>query len=316
MAQNGYLVSTFIAFGMAASAVLASTTSVAGAAPASTQEENEPEPAVETLGVDEIRSAERDSEGQDEMIADAIDEAFRTAGHRYDPEAVEVARIGSGPRESTFVTPIGTELVYAELRTGTDGSVDVTTRYNTESASVPGEGPRTSPSGEGFGSAYWEQYSNPPCSWHSNSTAWQNVCYKLNVLRDDGDPSQNWNTIDHFATAKSKSIFTLYQHDILSYEGTSADDMDQTDYDPGQDQSVGNCQSTTIGISAGGASLSTTSEICDEWDITVYNSEECKFKNEWKGNAHRSERMVEYMSTCVSYGGTVYWTIENHYSAA
>jgi hypothetical protein len=250
----------------------------------------------------------------DSVSESAIREANQTAGLLYDSSAVDVIQVGAGDAFTTILVP--KNLVLSSVSIATKGkAVTVDVEADTNSLQ-PGTSTAVVPTGSGFGSAYWNMYSNPPCVWQSNNTAWQNTCYKLSSLQGDSDPNHNWVSIEHFATAKSKSTWVLYQHSVSSVRGSGAASMDQTDYSPRADQSHGNCTSTTLGVSAGGVSLSSTHEACDTWDVTIYPSTDCHMKNEWQGSANMTEREVAYMSTCiVPSSGSVWWSLGNSYSA-
>lgn len=91
--------------------------------------------------------------------------------------------------------------------------------------------------------------------------------------------------------------------------------MEWFDWSPRSDSTTPSSgQSTTVGVTVCGVSLSQTYTQCDTWDITKY-SEDGRFENKWRGSAYKSEREVAYIiSVKVPEGGWPIWTLGYGYS--
>ncbi|WDE03104.1 hypothetical protein SG34_016980 [Thalassomonas viridans] len=161
----------------------------------------------------------------------------------------------------------------------------------------------------------WGMQAHHCFSRYEGSTGWIDSCYKVHKLSGDGDSNYDYFQLEHYATAKGKSIWGLTRATLEASKASSSDSMQWVDWNPRADLDVGNCSTVSLQVTAQAVGISTSHNICDKWDITKYSTPG-HFKNEWKSSssAQRSEREVAYMiAVKVAQGGWPVWSLTHNY---
>lgn len=244
-------------------------------------------------------------------VADAATQRWAASkGIFRDRSHVRVYEATKDGHRSTIVLPSYVRLVDAQV-TLADGGVVSTAQVEVSLRSALGL------SG-GVGSG-WNHRASDCFAREENSTGWIDSCYKINQYNTDGTDGTSTHDIfqlEHYATAKSKGVFTLNSFELTSDQSPSSDPFrDWVDWDPGSDADHGNCGSYSIGISYSGVGITSSFTACDRWDITKW-SDYGHFRNTWRGDARRSEREVGYMTAIkVSQGGWPVWSLWDTFAA-
>ena len=155
---------------------------------------------------------------------------------------------------------------------------------------------------------------NSACATTENSTGWMDYCWLINHWSEQKslNGGLKWiYTLNHEATHKSKSVWTMYKARIRAVPNVT---MYWADWDPAADADHGNCKSGSLGVSYAGVGLTVNTEKCDKWDIGKF-SEGGRFDNTWFGSAWRSERHVEYLIEVGRTSKSVSWTVHNDFWA-
>ena len=138
-------------------------------------------------------------------------------------------------------------------------------------------------------------------------------CVDIQKLYNNLDSTRDYYTLQHYATAKSKSAWFLHTATISCVKASGSSTMYWCDWNPKADQSVGNCITVNLGVQAGGATASMSGQLCDMWDITKYAAAG-QFQNVWRGSAWRSERYVAYqVAVAVPQNGVAGWLVSASY---
>lgn len=166
-------------------------------------------------------------------------------------------------------------------------------------------------------SQYWNLVAAECFARLEGFTGWIDHCYQLHKLMGESDSQKDYFELTHYATAKSKTIFTLKWAKLECVKHSSSSTMEWVDWNPRSDQTRGSCGSITLSVGALGIGISGTFTICKSgWDITKY-AEAGKFANKWYGWVWPpSEREVAYM-VCVKVpqGGWPVWGLTATFSA-
>lgn len=155
----------------------------------------------------------------------------------------------------------------------------------------------------------------PQCfSRFENTSGWMDHCYQMNKLIGETDSQKDYFQIHRYATAKSKSIWTLKEAKISCQKSASSSTMEWFDWSPRSDVPSSQCSTVGVSVSAFGLGISASHTVCPTmWDINK-SAEARKFSNKWVGSAWRSEREVAYM-VCVKVpqGGWPVWNLNASY---
>jgi hypothetical protein len=147
-------------------------------------------------------------------------------------------------------------------------------------------------------------------------SGWIDHCCQLYKLVGDSNKEGDYYELVHYATARSKTIFSLRSAWIECVKHESSSTMGWFDWSPGSDLNVRRCTPITIERTLNGSSMGGTFAVYESgWDITKY-SETGKFSNRWYGHAWRQERGVAYMvGVKVPQGGCPVWSLTANYFA-
>ena len=121
-----------------------------------------------------------------------------------------------------------------------------------------------------------------------NNTAWYDPCQEFWQHENDGDPDRSYWASPMWGTGKSKSVWVLNRLEVSSRRKPGTAHQDWVDWDPGADGKQ-NCQSQSVSVSYGGASVSVDKQHCELWDISK-GEHPAQFSNWWRGDVNRSER--------------------------
>lgn len=225
-------------------------------------------------------------------------------------EEVQVLRGTEGARHTTLVLPSDTGVVETSFERRGEGYLSSASYDVSAGNSIPGV------AGAGSG---WNMIGSNCFAREENSTGWIDSCYKIhqyNTDSTDGSGTRDIFQLHHFATAKSKGIYTLWEARLESDQSTSGPTFtDWHDWDPGADSTL-NCTSQNVSVSYGGFGISETHEHCEEWDITKH-SDVGHFVNRWDGYVWQSEREVAYMTVIkVNQGASPVWTLWDSFFAS
>ena len=121
-----------------------------------------------------------------------------------------------------------------------------------------------------------------------NSTAHYDPCQLFWQALNDGSGATDWFASEMHGTGKSHSIWTLSGLEVDSRATKGTARQDWVDWDPGADART-NCQSQSVSVSYGGASVSVDKQHCELWDIDK-GAEAFDMSNWWRGDVWREER--------------------------
>ncbi len=240
-------------------------------------------------------------------------ERWQQMGVRHDPKEIKIYRLQDG---SYFAAPKSAE-ISMEYVGMEDGSMqlepvvaDVSDPLLIESNSIEMrlDGQYATSGGE-----YWSLVDNNAFARFQDGKGWMDHAYKKYKLVGETVADKDYYTLEHYATAKSKSTWTLSRAHIWCQKRDGSSEMAWVDWDPTSDKSGGSGNTITIGISFI-VELTDSFTFSDKWNITKY-AEAGRFKNTWEGLAWRSERSVAYM-VCVSVpqGGYPLWSLSAQYT--
>jgi hypothetical protein len=274
-------------------------------------DEEKKRPKPQRTSASEMRKYEITGSARGNGFAkEATDRWASKYGVYADTKALTVHDFGTADSPDVLVSMAdsGVESVFTEVLP--DGSVRVGGVFST---STTGD---TSDSGHGSTYAGWSLRDSNCFARVENNTGWLDHCYQISKLEMDGDSVKDYYTLHHYATAKSKSIWTLKSATIGSSKKSGSASMEWFDWAPGADRPFGNCGSTTISISVGGIGISKSYASCpDKWDINK-SSTAGTFENSWRGSAQMSEREVAYMQTQKTpQGGWPVWNLSTDFYA-
>jgi hypothetical protein len=163
---------------------------------------------------------------------------------------------------------------------------------------------------------YWSSVASQCFARIEGVSGWIDHCCQLYKLARDNNNEGDYYQLVHYATARSKTIFSLRSAWIECVKHQSSSIMGWMDWSPGSDLNVGRCTPITIERTINGSSMGGTFTVHKSgWDITKY-SEAGRFANRWYGKAWRSERDVAYMvGVIVPQGGWAVWSLTANYFA-
>jgi len=165
----------------------------------------------------------------------------------------------------------------------------------------------------------WQFVQQQCFAREDGAKGWIDSCYKIHQLSGDGDSNYDYYQLEHFATAKSKSPYSLLTAHVASDRDLGSPPMYWVDWSPRSDQTVGNCQTYQVSVGALGIGIASYHDLCEKWDITKY-ADPGKFRNEWKnyfGFTISSEREVAYMlAVKVPEGSFPIWVLNYGYYAS
>jgi hypothetical protein len=163
---------------------------------------------------------------------------------------------------------------------------------------------------------YWSSVALQCFARIESVSGWIDHCCQLYKLVGDNNNEGDYYQLVHYATARSKTIFSLRSAWIECVKHESSSTMGWLDWSPGSDLNVGRCTPITIERTINGSSMGGTFTVYKSgWDITKY-AEAGKFANRWYGRAWHSERDVAYMvGVAVPQGGWPVWSLAASYFA-
>lgn len=138
-------------------------------------------------------------------------------------------------------------------------------------------------------------------------------CFQLYKLEGDGNNRRDYWALHHYGTARSKDGYALTMFRLRAFPHPDGPRIRQwSDWAPRQDMERGRCDSVSIGVSAFGASMSWSHQLCEEWDIKFFPDRPGRFHNSWKTGptpVEDSEREVAYaMVVAVKQGQQPRWS--------
>lgn len=196
----------------------------------------------------------------------------------------------AGPLASSLILPEGTvvDFVGAVFENGQLHAKTVVSS-TAQPGSSPQPGHRTfSISSPGDSATFGRRGGIGCLRRKQNNTAWYDPCQEFWQHENDGDPGRDYWASPMWGTGKSKSMWTLSGLEVSSRRTPDTAHQDWVDWDPGADGKQ-NCQSQTVSVSYGGASVSVDKQHCELWDITK-GEHPAQFSNWWRGDVWRSER--------------------------
>ena len=163
---------------------------------------------------------------------------------------------------------------------------------------------------------YWSLVTSQCFARIEGVSGWIDHCCQLYKVVLESNDEKDYYQLVHYATARSKAIFSLRSVWIECVKHESSSTMEWLDWSPGSDLNIKRCTPITIERTNSGSSIGGTFTICETgWDITKY-AEAGKFMNRWYGRAWRSERDVAYMvGVAVPQGGWPVWSLTASYFA-
>lgn len=137
-------------------------------------------------------------------------------------------------------------------------------------------------------------------------------CFQLYKLNNDGNSRTDYWALHHYGTAQSKKGYALTMFRLRAYPHPDGPKIKNwSDWAPRQDMERGRCDTVSIGVGFGGASLSWSHQLCEEWDINFFHDRPGRFHNSWKAGpsyVENSEREVAYaMVVAVKQGKQPRW---------
>ena len=163
---------------------------------------------------------------------------------------------------------------------------------------------------------YWSLVTSQCFAHIEGVSGWIDHCCQLYKVVLESNDEKDYYQLVHYATARSKTIFSLRSAWVECVKHESSSTMEWLDWSPGSDLNIKRCTPITIERTNSGSSIGGTFTICETgWDITKY-AEAGKFMNRWYGRAWRSERDVAYMvGVAVPQGGWPVWSLTASYFA-
>lgn len=141
----------------------------------------------------------------------------------------------------------------------------------------------------------WEEQARRCLTrWRKRSgsvdTGWMDICWVMNLYKNDGSNTHNWWAFYNFATFRSLPGWATTEA-TLKHSPQRYSQFSWADWSPRSDTTRA-CQPVSVAINILSA-LSYTATQCDLWDINK-STLAGTFRNTWKGYAHQSEREVAF----------------------
>lgn len=163
---------------------------------------------------------------------------------------------------------------------------------------------------------YWSLVASQCFARIEGVSGWIDHCCQLYKIVLESNNEEDYYQLVHYATARSKTIFSLRSAWIECVKHESSSTMRWLDWSPGSDLNIRRCTPITIERSISGSSIGGTFAVYKTgWDITKYE-EAGRFANRWYGKAWRSERDVAYMvGVSVPQSDWPVWSLTANYFA-
>ena len=256
------------------------------------------------------QNAEPDNLGMLDIKSQATERWFNLTGRYSDAAEVKTKRLKDGSLLLTDSPELIQSLTFDTFDRGQEGK---TGRHYQLTVQTPAKA--TESGGTQIQSGSWNMVAQTCYSRYETTSGWIDACYKMHKLNSDGDGSNDYFQLEHYATAKSKFPFGLAAATIEAVKAGSSSSMEWVEWSPASDLDVGNCTSIGLEVAAQSVGISASHNICDNWDITKF-SDAGHFKNKWSNvfTPISSERGVAYMiAVKVPQNGWPVWSLSKNF---